>query len=65
MTTARNISQARAKRKAAGWSLAKAAVIAGVSEPTARVWEANPGGVTEESQRKLEPVYAQFPDPAA
>jgi transcriptional regulator with XRE-family HTH domain len=50
----------RAARKAAGWSLARAAVNADVSEPTARVFEADPRAVSPESRAKLEAVYSRF-----
>jgi hypothetical protein len=47
----------RAARKAARCSLDRAAALAGVSTPTARVWEADPSAVSEESRAKLEAFY--------
>jgi hypothetical protein len=55
-----DISERRSARKAAGRSLEWAAVMAGVSSATARVFELDPEGVSEESRAKLERVYQQF-----
>lgn len=44
-------------RKSAGWSLEKAAALAGVAGHTARTYEANPAAVSEASRAKLNKLY--------
>jgi len=45
-------------RRAAGRSQIVVAVAARVSEPTLRLYEANPGAVTMERRARLDAVYA-------
>lgn len=48
-------------RRAVGWSLAKAAVMADVSEPTARLYEVDPSAVaTPEKRHSLDRVYGEL-----
>jgi hypothetical protein len=47
-------------RRAAKCSQARAAVLAGVSEPTLRLFEAAPGAVSPDKRRVLEAFYAQL-----
>ncbi len=44
-------------RKAAGVSQIQVAVAAGVSEPTVRLYEANPEAVSSEKRRALDVAY--------
>ena len=54
-------SPRREVRRAVGKSLAKAAALADVSEPTARVYEINPDEVKDGKKREsLDRVYASF-----
>lgn len=56
----------RAIRQAAGIPLIRAAVAAGVSEPTARIYEANPDAVKDPGRRaRLDAVYAQIRESGA
>jgi hypothetical protein len=56
----------RERRQAARCSLARAAVLANVSEPTARLYEANPEAVKDPIKRaELARLYDSFPEPAA
>lgn len=50
----------RQSRQAAGWSLEKAAVTAGVSIHSARLYEASPAAVTDKNRAKLDRVYADL-----
>ncbi|MCE7895032.1 MAG: hypothetical protein DYH12_35885 [Sorangiineae bacterium PRO1] len=47
-------------RKAAGLTIEKTAVYAGVSSPTVRLFEADRLAVTERPRRKLDAYYAQL-----
>jgi transcriptional regulator with XRE-family HTH domain len=47
-------------RKRAGWSQDRAAVMAGVSAPTVRLYEANRDAVTPEKRAPLDRIYAQL-----
>ena len=50
----------REVRRAAGWSQAKTAVRAEVSEPTLRLYEANQAAVSESKRKALDAVYAKL-----
>jgi len=52
-------------RKAAGVSLIAAAVGAGVSETTARIYEANADAVTPEKRARLDSFYASLSERGA
>ena len=53
---------AKEKRVRAGWPLIKVAVLAHVSEPTARIYEIDRNGVRDAQKRaSLDSVYAQIP----
>ena len=53
-------SALRAARIAAGCSLAKAAVLAGCAQPTARAYELCPESVQPSKRKALAEVYSQF-----
>lgn len=58
--------RAKDARRVAGWSLARAAGAAEVSEPTARLYEANPDAiVTPEKRANLDRVYDELRSMAA
>lgn len=46
-------------RRANGWSMSRAAALAGVSETVVRVYEANPDAVSPLSRQALDRVYRE------
>ncbi len=64
MSTDRTVSAARAARRAAGYSLDQVATMAGRSVPTARAFELNEHGVSDEAAADLKPIYARFREQA-
>ena len=52
-------------RKSAGISLTAAAVHAGVAETTARVYELDPGAVSEQKRAQLDSFYSRLAEKAA
>ena len=50
-------TRSRQIRRAAGWSLAKVAVMAEVSSGTARIYEIDPSEVAPSKRRQLDAIY--------